>query len=226
MMLALTSLAVAQDVPPHTSVGTPQAGRIAPGGAELPLRGPGYHWLTNRNNPGARYGTPALVAALARAAAAVAERFPGSDLEIHDLSARGGGPIQGHGSHTSGRDVDIAYYATTPAGTRLDPTRSVWFTRTGLERGQLRAQAARFDAERNTLLLETLLADATIGVQYVFMEPGLQRLVRAHARRRPSSRAISSVLRTPRGRNVDPHADHLHVRIDCPAADVAHGCVR
>ncbi|MBZ0118214.1 MAG: hypothetical protein K8H88_14525, partial [Sandaracinaceae bacterium] len=106
------------------------------------------------------------------------------------------------------------------------PLKALEVIRTGLERGQLRAQAARFDAERNTLLLETLLADATIGVQYVFMEPGLQRLVRAHARRRPSSRAISSVLRTPRGRNVDPHADHLHVRIDCPAADVAHGCVR
>ena len=30
---------------------------------------------------------------------------------------------------------------------------------------------------------------------------------------------LSRAFRTPRGRDVDPHADHFHVRIECPAGD-------
>lgn len=219
------AVAIAQDVPPNTSVGDTHDGHIAGGGAELPRRGPGFHFATNRENPEARYGTPALIGALTRAAAAVAEAHPGSDLAIHDVSLRGGGPIQGHGSHRSGRDADVAYYARNPDGAAMNPTRSIWFARSGRERGVRREEAAVFDAARTSVFLLALLRDEAIEVRYVFMAPHLSRRVREAAGDAEEAAALGRVLRRPRGRRVDPHADHLHVRIACPADDVAFGCL-
>lgn len=62
------------------------------------------------------------------------------------------------------------------------------------------------------------------------MHPALQLVLLNHARAASAPAefvaALERVLRTPRGRRVDPHADHFHVRIVCPAADVARGCER
>ncbi len=220
-VLIVASVA-AQDVPPRTSVGRPQDGFIAGGGEALPLSGGGYHWESNRGNAHANYGSPLLIAALVRAAAQVAGRHPGSDIAIHDISFENGGRIVGHGSHTSGRDADVAYYAASQDGARINPTESVYF----LPDGRARQGGAHLDAERTTLFLAEMLNDPTIRVQYVFMHRGLQRLVVARARRaHPTAVArLTAVLRPPRGRRVDPHADHLHVRIRCPESDVAFGC--
>lgn len=221
-MLLLCVPVAAQDAPPHTSVGAPRDGRIAGGGVELPTRGPGYHFRTHhqRNNPSAHYGTPPLVGALQRAAAAVAGRWPGSDVAIEDLSFENGGRIRGHGSHRTGRDVDVTYYAMRADGSRIDPTESRWFLRNGRARGHA---DERLDAERTWAFLRALLEDDAIRVQYVFMHRALQRRILAVARA-PARARFADVMRTPRGRNVDPHADHFHVRIECPEADVAFGC--
>ena len=221
LAVATTATASAQAIPPHTSVGSAQNGRIAGGGVALPERGPGFHWRTNRRNRESRYGTPSLVSALQRAAARVAERHPGSDLEIEDLSFARGGRIRGHGSHTSGRDVDVTYYAQREDGTRLDPTVSRWFLRNGRARGH---RDERLDVERTWLFLSSLLADEAIDVQYIFMFRPHQRRFLEHASG-PARARFEEVVRTPRGRHMDPHADHFHVRIHCPAADVPHGCI-
>ena len=224
----LSASAQTDAIPAHTSIGSAQDGSLAGGGVALPLRGAGFHWLTNRGNPGARFATPSLVAALVRAAADVARAHPGSDLAIHDLSLSGGGSISGHGSHTSGRDVDIAYYARSRDGTRIDPTTSLWFLPTGEARDRPLETAPVFDAERTWRFLATLLGDSEIRVQYVFAHPAIQRFLLAEARRQhsraPLVAAATRVLRTPRGRRMDPHADHFHVRIQCPARDVPYGC--
>ena len=102
-VVVMTASASAQDAPPHTSVGSAQRGRLAGGGQELPVTGPGYHFATHRNNPRAHYGTPALVGAIQRAAASVAERWPGSDLAIEDLSVERESPFSvGHGDRAGG----------------------------------------------------------------------------------------------------------------------------
>ena len=212
----------ADEVPPHTSVGDTHSGHLTDGGAELPLRGPGFHWASNRGNDNARFAVPALVGAIARAADRVRRDHPGSDLEIHDLSLPGGGPIRGHGSHRSGRDADIAYYARNADGSAMNPTQPIWFGARGRERGAPASRARRFDARRTWAFVHTLLRDRTIRVQYVFMHPRLQRRLLAAAR--GEAAALHAVLRTPRGRRMDPHADHMHVRIHCPRPDLAHGC--
>ncbi|MCB9595636.1 MAG: penicillin-insensitive murein endopeptidase [Sandaracinaceae bacterium] len=214
----LAATAAAQDAPPNTSVGDTHDGHLV-GGAELPRSGPGFHWETNRGNPGARYGATTLVDALQAAAASVLAAHPGSDLAIHDIALRDGGPIRGHGSHRSGRDVDIAYYARTPDGAPMNPTRSIWFVSGGRERGAPAATGATFHAERTFAFLRALLTDRTIRVSHVFMAPHLQRLVLAAGGRDAAVPDLRRVLRRPRGRRVDPHADHFHVRIHCPPSD-------
>jgi hypothetical protein len=57
----------------------------------------------------------------------------------------------------------------------------------------------RFDAERNWAFLAALLAERSIELRDVFTDPALQR-------------------------NVDPHADHLHIRLRCPPAHRRAGC--
>lgn len=225
MVLAIAlvpAIALAQDAaPPNTSVGDVHEGHLV-GGAELPRSGPGFHFVTNRGNPDARYGATTLVDALQRAAARVAEAHPGSDLAIHDIAHHGGGPIRGHGSHRSGRDVDVAYYATLPDGAPMNPTASIWFVGGGRERNAAAATGRRFDATRTWAFLEGLLGDRTIRVSHVFMAPHLQRLVLDAAGR--DATRLRPVLRRPRGRRVDPHADHFHVRIHCPPSDARY-CV-
>ena len=210
------------------SVGTAQEGHLVRG-RELPTEGDGYHFLSNRGNPAAHFGTASLVDALIRAAAEVARAHPGSDLAIHDLSFEEGGDIRGHGSHNSGRDVDVAYYAQTADGAPINPTTITWFTANGRARSEPPETASRFDAARTWLLIAALMSDSTIRVQYVFMHPAHQRRLLAHARRSGAERVVvrqvQSILRTPQGRRVDPHADHFHLRIHCPAPDRAHGCV-
>ncbi|MFK7989991.1 MAG: penicillin-insensitive murein endopeptidase [Sandaracinaceae bacterium] len=206
--------AVAQDEPSESvSEGTPQRGHLT-NAAELPLRGHGFHWETQRRNADGRYGTEELVHALVHAAGVVADAHPGSDLLIEDLSRPSGGRIRGHRSHRSGRDADVAYYAERGEGGPLNPSRSLWFTRSL----RVRAGRATFDAVRTVLLLETLLADRSIEVSHLFMAPHLQRAVldAASAAHRAQFR---DVLRTPRGRRMDPHADHFHIRIRCPHGD-------
>ena len=212
---ALSAGAASLAQPPSDSVslGTTHDGRLEDAVA-LPFRGDGFHWETNRGNADARYGTAELVGALTRAAAAVARAHPGSDLVVHDLSRPDGGPVRGHRSHRSGRDADVGYYALDGDGAPMNPTVSIWFTRSG----RARAGRATFDGERNALLLRELLADRAIEVQQVFMARHLQRRVVSATPRRLRDR-LRRVLRTPRGRRVDPHADHLHLRIRCPRGD-------
>lgn len=221
LLVGSSALAQRADAPAGTSVGDTHEGYLVEG-AELPLEGPGFHFHTNRGNPAARYGTPALVGAITRAAAEVAREHPGSDLEIHDLSFRTGGPIRGHGSHRSGRDADIAYYALGADGAPMSPTRSIWFAPPGIERHAPEASAARFDARRTWRFVRALLNDRAVRVSHVFMAPHLQRLLLRAAGR--DAARLRAVVRTPRGRRVDPHADHLHVRIECTPADRRHGC--
>lgn len=217
-MLCAAALAqprvAAQDDPTESvSEGTPQRGRLR-NAAELPLRGHGFHWETRRRNADGHYGTEELVHALVNAAGVVADAHPGSDLLIEDLSRPEGGRIRGHRSHRSGRDADVAYYAQRAEGGPLNPSRSLWFTRSL----RVRAGRATFDAARNVLLLETLLSDRSIDVSHLFMAPHLQRAVLAAASSEHRAR-FEQVMRTPRGRGMDPHADHFHVRIRCPRGD-------
>lgn len=101
-------------------------------GTPLPFRGRGFivpeRWRLRRRN----YGTEELVHALMRAAYHVERRYRGAIVGIADLSPAGGGSTSEHGSHTSGRDADVIFYATDLNGHPLVPREMVAYDATGL----------------------------------------------------------------------------------------------
>lgn len=213
---------------PSISKGAPQQGRIVKA-AELPIAGAGYRVGTTWRGRHTNFGTGQLVHALMMAAAHVADVYPASVLGVADMSREEGGTLGHHASHESGRDVDLLYYSTNGAGDPLPPPPDmVSYGPDGLARdaddqGRLR----RFDDARNWELVRTLLTDPSVQVEYVFMEQALRDRLLAYAEAAGESQSLRAqaalVLHQPTDSTA--HANHMHLRIACPASDEARGCV-
>jgi penicillin-insensitive murein endopeptidase len=222
LCFASLSLLASADLPPSTSTGSPQRGHLL-NGVALPASGPGFRFQTIRGNPTARYGTEEMVAMLLAAVADVEEQAPGSAVVIGDISLPEGGRIHGHGSHRSGRDVDIRYYALDEnEQPRSEP--NIAFRRNGRAR-----DGGRFDVTRNWLFIRSVLESDHADVQYIFIFRPLERLLLEHAATTDASpellaEAARKMMPPGGGARVSPHADHMHIRILCTAEDEAEGC--
>ena len=205
------------------SVGTVTDGYLV-GGRMLPLPGRTYGILDRQRARGLMYGTDELIAALERAADALHARH-GTLMWLGNVGRRGGGDIPYSVSHNSGRDVDIAFCYTDPEGHPVDPPDLVHLDDDGIS--EKFDGYYRFDAARTWTVVEALLTDDTIQVQYLFIANPLKRMLLAHARRHGVRQALLSRADTILGQpgRAAPHNDHLHLRIYCSAADVAAGCL-
>jgi penicillin-insensitive murein DD-endopeptidase len=192
------------------SVGSPNRGRLADG---VRLRGTPY--LAMREG-GRTWGLPELVKMTKRAAASVERKHPGSKLLVGDMSARLGGPLAGHNSHQSGRDVDLGFYVTNTKGNPVPMKRFVSFEADGKSKKDV--SWVRFDDARNWALVEALLKDENAGVRYVFVSHALRGRLLAYAQKKKVPADLmaraSAALMSPK--DVDVHDDHFHVRIRCP----------
>ena len=95
-----------QPVTPNTRVKTPAELRQLNNtrvDRQLPDRGPGFqgYYASNR-----RWGTERTIETL-RTVAANYNAATGQTLRVGDISLRGGGDIDGHASHETGRNVDL-----------------------------------------------------------------------------------------------------------------------
>lgn len=195
-------------------------------GERLERRGEGF--VRARPRDSTRYGLGELVSALRRAAAAVSSRFPGTaPVRVGDLSWAGGGKHPRHGSHRTGRDVDIIFYLTDSLGRSVRGRGWLAFDSTGMVRDPKYGGLYRFDVVRNWALVEALLSDRSIEVQWIFCGAALKAKMLEHALREGVSPTLlhraAWVMHQPRTKN--PHVDHFHVRIACPAEQRALGCV-
>lgn len=163
----------------------------------------------------ARWGLPDLVGLVERTARRVARRFPGAVLSVGDLSRRGGGEIERHRSHESGRDADIGFYLCTAAKKQILADRFVSFDANGAPRGK---PGTQFDDARNWALVEALLDDPLARVSHIFTAFHVRARLLRYAERigMPESlrQRAAETMTQPRG--VPDHDDHFHVRIACP----------
>ncbi|RMG97288.1 MAG: murein endopeptidase [Deltaproteobacteria bacterium] len=205
--------------------GRPTRGRLR-NPAAIPTRAPGLVVPDKWRARGYRYGTDELVAAVRRAAAAVRRAHPGAVLGVADLSPPHGSAAPYHRSHQGGRDVDLLFYVVDARGRpRPPPADMVRFGGDGRPRDE-GAGPLRFDDARNWALVEALLTDPSIRVQWIFVSRPLADRLLDHGRRigRPAwiVALARAVLHQPRG--SPPHDDHFHLRIYCPRSDRALGC--
>ncbi len=205
------------------SVGVPHHG-VLNHSAELPVRGHGFSRL--RPKSPTYFGNPRLVRALVGAAESVVARAPGgAPLFIGDISARQGGKLPGHRSHRTGRDVDLLYFVTTPAGAPVPSPGFVKFGTDGLASTDP-DHFVRFDVERNWLLVRALLLSTEAEVQWIFASRGVEALLIDYARARGEDPRLvwraETVLLEPG--DSSPHDDHFHLRIACNQEEMLRGC--
>ncbi len=220
------------------SVGQTNEGRIHRP-TRMSKRGVGYEVPKTWHERGNLFGTDELVGAIERAAGKVrADRRV--TLGVADLSPLRGGKTPWHSSHQSGRDVDLIFYAVDERGRSLPPPQveMVAFDGDGnpfvpkpvLAKGGYQEptwQQRRFDTARNWALVEALLADPAIRVQWIFVSAPLEQRLLGWAERHDRPRWVieyaRQVMKQPSA--AAPHDDHFHVRIYCSRADRAAGCV-
>ncbi|WP_437775336.1 penicillin-insensitive murein endopeptidase [Sorangium sp. So ce1097] len=201
---------------PAASVGHPNDGRLE-GGVRLDSSRKDIRVVPAYARADVQWGLPALVGMIERAARGVAKRYPGAVLEVGDLSRRHGGEVHRHGSHESGRDVDLGFYALDARGKQVH---APFFVRFNARLASTNFPGARFDVPRNWLLVQHLLTDPRASVSHIFISDPLRHALIAHAKRTGVSRAliVRAQLAMMQPTGAEPHDDHMHVRISCPSA--------
>jgi penicillin-insensitive murein endopeptidase len=205
-------------VPPSRSIGWPWRGRLR-GGMELQ---PSTHVrrMDAADEYGRFWGTVELVRLIESAALQVDALAPGARLTVGELSAQGGGRVPGHRSHENGRDIDVGFYLIDDGDRPVEPKRFIPVRASG--RGSW-GGPIRFDDQRNWLLIAALLENTEAHVKYVFVADPIRRRLLREARRQGVDEALYARVQRvviPPTNVGNPHLDHFHVRIYCPAKDL------
>lgn len=188
------------------SIGSPDAGLLL-----NPVAMPEGPFWTIRN-PVETYGTQETIDYLRIAIESVQRQFPDSPrLVVGDISHRGGGRLNRHKSHQSGRDVDLGLFH---AAGELDDFRA--------------ATPKTLDVPRTWALVKALVTETD--VERIFLDRTLIRALLAHAREIGEDPDWLDEL-VGRHRNGQDailqherrHQNHLHVRFWNP---VAQDCAR
>ncbi|EDM80704.1 penicillin-insensitive murein endopeptidase [Plesiocystis pacifica SIR-1] len=218
------------------SVGKSNEGRIHRP-VKMRPRGRGFLVPSTWRERGNQWGTTELVGMVERAAGKVRDQKRAT-LGVADLSPKRGGKSIWHASHQSGRDVDLIFYTVDERGKTQPPpeVEMVHFDgsgepfiprhmrTTGYEEPTW--ETRRFDDARNWLLIEALLSDRAVRVQWIFVSNALEARMLRWAERHDRPRWLieygREIMRQP-GASA-PHDDHFHVRVYCSRADRALGC--
>jgi penicillin-insensitive murein endopeptidase len=217
------------------SIGESNHGRLAQP-KRLSAEGIGYTIPDTWRTRGNIYGTDELVNAVSRIGRQLHAREPGLVLGVADLSPQRGGRSSFHHSHQSGRDVDLLFLSRDEAGNALPPPQfeMIHYGSNGEAYHSRRRspyvdpiwRKRIFDERRNWRVVEALLRDQHVRVQWIFVSRPLRAKILAAAKKENAPSWLidyaSTIMRQPMG--APPHDDHFHVRIYCPRADRRAGC--
>ena len=195
------------------SIGSPTDGHLL-GGSHL-ATGPQLRVYPVYANGDVRWGTDTLVGLIDRAAKSVRKQFPDAVMSVGHLSKQGGGEVDRHASHESGRDADVGFYVKNASGKPILADHMVPFVGDG---SAPTWPGAHFDDARNWALVSALVSDPHAKITHMFVATPIRERLLAYAAKIGASPAIRSkaaeVLAQPHG--ALPHDDHFHVRIACP----------
>jgi penicillin-insensitive murein DD-endopeptidase len=203
------------------SLGYTNSGRLV--GGKLFRETPFMTRLQVHRKSKVSWALPNLFTVLNRAARVVARKFPGSVLEIGELSRKDGGRITSHLSHQSGRDADVGFYFTDLDGSPIRAPRFLRCQGTGDGRDD---PTIRFDDQRNWEFVRALLEDPNEEVRQIFIYAPLRARLLAYAAKVKAPRQIRAKAAAAMMQPVNalPHDDHFHIRISCPSDQLERGC--
>jgi penicillin-insensitive murein endopeptidase len=203
-----------QRAAPGLSVGSPTEGHLV-GGAHL-TETPYLRIVPAYAGGDARWGIEPLVSMIDHAARTVRKQFPDAVLSVGHLSRPGGGEIDRHASHESGRDADIGYYVKNHVGKPIYADHFVPFKGDGTAKSW---PGAEFDDARNWSLVATIASDAHAHVTHIFVAFPIRARLLQYAEKIGAPPAVrtraAELMAQPKG--ALPHDDHFHVRIGCPS---------
>ncbi len=101
-------------------------------------------------------------------------------LSIGHLSRRGGGDVDRHASHESGRDADVGFYITNQQDKPIYADHFVRFLGDGTAPTW---PGARFDDARNWAFIASIVTDGRARVSYVFVASPLRARLLTYAQR-------------------------------------------
>lgn len=198
---------------PGRSIGSPTTGRLV-GGARL-NDAPYLRVVPAYATHDVRWGLESLVGMIDRSARAVRRKYPDAVLSVGHLSRPGGGEVDRHVSHESGRDADIGFYIRSQTNRPLYADHFVSFNGEGTAASW---PGAFFDDARNWLLVQSMLSDPHTHISHIFVATPLRARLLAYAQKIGAPPALrqraAEVMAQPRGSL--PHDDHFHIRISCP----------
>jgi penicillin-insensitive murein endopeptidase len=217
---AVSDKKTTSDEPP-LSLGYTNAGRLV--GGRLFRETPFMTRVHVHRKSKVSFALPNLLTVLNRAARTVARKFPGSVLEIGELSRKDGGRITSHLSHQSGRDADVSFYLTDLDGSPIRAPRFLRCQGTGDGRDD---PTIRFDDQRNWEFVRALLEDPNEEVRQIFIYAPLRARLLAYAAKVKAPRQLRAKAAAAMMQPVNalPHDDHFHIRISCPADQLERGC--
>ncbi|HVH46345.1 MAG TPA: penicillin-insensitive murein endopeptidase [Labilithrix sp.] len=196
------------------SIGSPTEGHLI-GGAHL-NESPYVRIVPAYAAGDARWGLEPLVGLIDHAARAVRKQYSDAVLSVGHLSRSGGGEIDRHASHESGRDADIGFYVKNQQGKSIYADHFVAFKGDGTASTW---PGAQFDDSKNWAFIAAIAGDAQARVTHIFVASPLRTRLLQYAEKIGAPHAIrvraSELMAQPRG--ALPHDDHFHVRIGCPA---------
>jgi penicillin-insensitive murein endopeptidase len=196
------------------SVGSPTDGHLL-GGAHL-TEGPALRVMPIYAGGDVRWGLESLVNLVEHAARSVRKQYPDAVLSVGHLSRAGGGELDRHASHESGRDADLGFYVKNEQGKPIFAEHFVAFKADGTSDSW---PGARFDDAKNWALVSAIATYPHAQVTHIFVAAPLRQRLLAYAEKSGVSASVRSraaeLMAQPRGSL--PHDDHFHVRIGCPA---------
>jgi len=203
------------------SVGKVNRGKVKRS-ASVPLKGRTWRFLGSVKGRKTNYGHEKLSDLVVRVADAVAEKHPGSILDIGNMGLASGGRIVQSKSHQGGRDVDLAIYAVNAKGKQVNTGRFIKFNR------ECKAgRGLKVDRARNWELVKALITSEDPVVQWLFISRPVKEALLKYAREQKEEgwiiRRAAAIMHQPG--DSAAHADHFHVRIFCTGWDRAQGCV-
>jgi penicillin-insensitive murein endopeptidase len=206
--------------PMGLSVGSPTEGHLV-GGAHLG-DAPYLRVVPAYAGGDVRWGIGAMIGMLDRSARTVRRQFPDAVMSLGHISRQGGGELDRHASHESGRDADVQFYVRNEHGKPVYTDHFVPFRGDGTA---LAWAGARFDDARNWALVSAFLNDPVARVSHIFVATPIRARLLAYAAHAGVSQGLRdrAALTMVQPHGSLPHDDHFHVRISCPSG--MQGCI-